>query len=209
MSTSYTTETRERILQEAHDLFMQYGLKSVSMDDLSRKLGISKKTIYLHFSDKDALVKSVVERVLTTNTKLHIQERTKSINAIHEEFLIIELMGTLFKTMNPSILFDMQKYYPDAFVYFLQHKNNIIKGMIRENLQRGLEEGLYREEINLDILTRYRVESVVMPFNTEFQQGLKKELTELCREISIHFLYGIATTKGQKLIEKYKKSTQI
>jgi AcrR family transcriptional regulator len=209
MSTSSTTETRERILQEAHDLFMQYGLKSVSMDDLSRKLGISKKTIYLHFSDKDALVKSVVERVLTTNTKLHIEERTKSINAIHEEFLIIELMGTLFKTMNPSILFDMQKYYPDAFVYFLQHKNNIIKGMIRENLQRGLEEGLYREEINLDILTRYRVESVVMPFNTEFQQGLKKELTELCREISIHFLYGIATTKGQKLIEKYKKSTQI
>jgi AcrR family transcriptional regulator len=209
MSTSTTTEIRERILQEAHDLFMQYGLKSVSMDDLSRKLGISKKTIYLHFSDKDALVKSVVERVLTTNTKLHIEERTKSINAIHEEFLIIELMGTLFKTMNPSILFDMQKYYPDAFVYFLQHKNNIIKGMIRENLQRGLEEGLYREEINLDILTRYRVESVVMPFNTEFQQGLKKELTELCREISIHFLYGIATTKGQKLIEKYKKSTQI
>jgi AcrR family transcriptional regulator len=209
MSTSSISETRERILQEAHDLFMQYGLKSVSMDDLSRKLGISKKTIYLHFSDKDALVKSVVERVLTTNTKLHIEERTKSINAIHEEFLIIELMGTLFKTMNPSILFDMQKYYPDAFVYFLQHKNNIIKGMIRENLQRGLEEGLYREEINLDILTRYRVESVVMPFNTEFQQGLKKELTELCREISIHFLYGIATTKGQKLIEKYKKSTQI
>jgi AcrR family transcriptional regulator len=209
MSTTSTNETRERILQEAHDLFMQYGLKSVSMDDLSRKLGISKKTIYLHFSDKDALVKSVVERVLTTNTKLHIEERTKSINAIHEEFLIIELMGTLFKTMNPSILFDMQKYYPDAFVYFLQHKNNIIKGMIRENLQRGLEEGLYREEINLDILTRYRVESVVMPFNTEFQQGLKKELTELCREISIHFLYGIATTKGQKLIEKYKKSTQI
>lgn len=179
------------------------------MDDLSRKLGISKKTIYQHFSDKDALVKSVVERVLTTNTKLHTEERRKSINAIHEEFLIIELMGTLFKTMNPSILFDMQKYYPDAFLYFLQHKNNIIKGMIRENLQRGLEEGLYREEINLDILTRYRVESVVMPFNTEFQQGLKKELTELCREISIHFLYGIATTKGQKLIEKYKKSTQI
>jgi AcrR family transcriptional regulator len=206
MSTSSISETRERILQEAHDLFMQYGLKSVSMDDLSRKLGISKKTIYLHFSDKDALVKSVVERVLTTNTKLHIEERTKSINAIHEEFLIIELMGTLFKTMNPSILFDMQKYYPDAFVYFLQHKNNIIKGMIRENLQRGLKEGLYREEINLDILTRYRVESVVMPFNTEFQQGLKKELTELCREISIHFLYGIATTKGKKLIEKYIKS---
>ncbi|MEN9963394.1 MAG: hypothetical protein RL582_489 [Bacteroidota bacterium] len=206
MSTSTTTEIRERILQEAHDLFMQYGLKSVSMDDLSRKLGISKKTIYLHFSDKDALVKSVVERVLTTNTKLHIEERAKSINAIHEEFLIIELMGTLFKTMNPSILFDMQKYYPDAFVYFLQHKNNIIKGMIRENLQRGLKEGLYREEINLDILTRYRVESVVMPFNTEFQQGLKKELIELCREISIHFLHGIATIKGKKLIEKYTKS---
>lgn len=209
MSNSPSSETRERILQDAHDLFMQYGLKSVSMDDLSKKLGISKKTIYLHFSDKDALVKSVVERVLSNNTRLHKEERTKSINAIHEEFLIIELMGTLFKTMNPSILFDMQKYYPDAFVYFLQHKNNIIKGMIKENLERGLREGLYRDEINIDVLTRYRVESVIMPFNPEFQQGLKKDLTDLCRELSIHFLYGIATPKGQKFIEKYKKSILI
>lgn len=206
MSNLSTIEIRERILQEAHGLFMQYGLKSVSMEDLSRKLGMSKKTIYLHFSDKDALVKSVVERVLNTNTKLHIEERSRSTNAIHEEFLIIELIGILFKTMNPSILFDMQKYYPDAFVYFLHHKNNIIKEMIRENLQRGLKEGLYREEINLDILTRYRVESVVMPFHPEFQQGLKKELIEICREISIHFLHGIATIKGKKFIEKYTKS---
>lgn len=206
MSISPTQDIRERILHDAHDLFMQYGLKSVSMDDISKKMGISKKTIYLHFSDKETLVQSVVERVLTTNTRLHVEERSKSINAIHEEFLIIELMGTLFKTMNPSILFDMQKYYPETFSHFLQHKNNVIKGMIRENILRGVEEGLYREEINIDILTKYRVESVIMPFNPEFQHGLKKELTELCREISIHFIYGIATTKGQKLIEKYKKS---
>jgi AcrR family transcriptional regulator len=185
---------------------MQYGLKSVSMDDISKKIGISKKTIYLYYTDKESLVKSVVELVVSKNSKAHLEKREVSENAIHEEFLIIEHMGDLFKTMNPSILFDMQKYYPLAFSYFLAHKNTFIRGMIKDNIVRGIKEELYKSDINVELLTKFRVESALMPFNTEFQKELKNNMFEICKELSEHFMFGIATKKGQKLIEKYKKS---
>jgi AcrR family transcriptional regulator len=200
------TEIQDRILMQAHDLFMQYGLKSVSMDDISKKIGISKKTIYLYYTDKESLVKSVVELVVTKNSKIQLEQREVSENAIHEEFLIIEHMGDLFKTMNPSIMFDMQKYYPNAFAFFIAHKNTFIHGMIKDNIIRGINEELYKADINIDLLTKFRVESALMPFNTDFQRDLKHNMFEVCKELSEHFMQGIATKKGQKLIEKYKKS---
>ena len=201
-----TNDTAIRIFQQAHLLFMQYGLKSVSMDDIANKMGISKKTIYQFYADKEALVAEVVKQITSENQFQCDNDIINSENAIHEIILAMEQMSKLFETMNPSILFDLHKYYPQAFKLFHAHKNDYVYGKIKENIIRGIKEGLYREDLNVEIVSRYRVESIVIAFNPEFQSSVKSSLVSIAQELSTFFLYGVVNEKGYKLINKYSKN---
>ena len=200
-----TTDTGTRILQKAHDLFMQYGLRSVSMDDIANALGISKKTIYHHYADKDALVDEVVGAIIKYNQSCCEQDRHRSDNAIHEIFLAMEFMIEIFRSMNSSLLFDMQKYHPNAFQKFAKHKNDYLYTMIKENLVRGIKEELYRPEIRIDVLSRFRVESVTLPFHPEFHTRVRSNLAEIEEELLLNFLFGLVSQKGYKLTLKYQQ----
>ena len=199
---------KQRIQQAAHDLVMQYSIRSVSMDDIANNLGMSKKTIYQYFKDKDELVEAVVDNVIDTNQCTCNDDRDKADNAVHEIFLVMEMMVEMFKAMNPSILYDMQKYHPAAFGKFQQHRNQYLYNVCTQNLQRGIKEELYRPEIAVDILARYRVETMFIPFNPEFQRSLKHNLLEIEEEIIIHFLFGLVTLKGYKLVLKYMEQRE-
>ena len=194
-----------RIKEKAHDLFMQFGLRSVSMDDIANNLGMSKKTIYQYFADKDELVQVVIQEKISNTQATCDGDRIKAVNAIHEVFLAMDMVVELFSTMNPSLLFDMQKYHPRAFLKFQKHKNDYIYNIIRENMQRGIKEELYRSEIKVDILSYYRLETMMLPFHSDFNGKLKYNLAEIEEEFIIHFLYGLATPKGDKLIQKYQQ----
>ena len=198
-------ETGIRIKEKAHVLFMQYGLRSVSMDDIAGNLGMSKKTIYQYYADKDELIEAVINEELQRSQHICEQDQLCSDNAIHEIFLALEMVVDMMRTMNPSLIFDMQKYHPKAFQKFQQHKNDYLYGVIRMNMERGIREGLYREDINLDILSRYRVESIMLPFNPGFHTRVKYSLPQLQEELIIHFLFGLASQKGYKLIIKYQQ----
>jgi AcrR family transcriptional regulator len=199
------TETSERIHKKAHELFMQYGLRSVSMDDIANNLGMSKKTIYQYYADKDALVDEVVSAVIDSNEDICDFDRKNANDAIHEIFLAMDMVVEMFKTMNPSLLFDMQKYYPKAFQKFLNHKNDYLYNVIKENIIRGIKEELYRPEINVEILARYRVESILIPFNPEFHTKVRSNLLEIQHEVTLNFLYGLISQKGYKLTQKYQQ----
>lgn len=198
------TDIKKRIKDAAHDLVMQFGIRSVSMDDMAAKLGMSKKTIYQYFKDKDELVEAVVSDVIERNQCACINDIERSENAVHEIFLAMDMMAEMFKTMNPSILFDMQKYHPAAFVKFMKHKNEFIYNACHANLLRGIAEELYRPELAVDIMCRYRVETMLIAFNPDFQQKLKHSLAAIEEEIIVHFLFGLVTPKGYKLITKYR-----
>ena len=196
-------DTKQRIQKAAHDLVMQYGIRSVSMDDIAANLGMSKKTIYQYFKDKDELVEAVVDDIIDTNQYACKADIERSENAVHEIFLVMDMMAEMFKSMNPSILHDMQKYHPAAFTKFKKHKNEFLYDVCTKNLQRGVKEELYRPEIAVDILCRYRVETMFIPFNPQFQQSLKHSLAMIEEEILIHFLFGLVSPKGYKQITKY------
>lgn len=201
-------ETKNRILNEATALFMQFGLKSVSMDDIATKIGVSKKTLYLHFQDKEQLVIEVVKKITNENKSICDADRKRASDAIHEIFLAIEQMSKLFHHMNASVLFDLQKYYPAAFKIHTDYKNEYVLMVIKDNLVRGINEGLYRDDLNIEILSRYRVESIVIPFHPEFQKIDKANMATIAEELSIHFLYGIVSAKGLKQIIKYIQSSK-
>jgi AcrR family transcriptional regulator len=195
----------ERIKQKAHDLFMQYGLRSVSMDDIANGLGISKKTIYQYYADKDELVDEVVNSIIGYNQSCCDEDIKNAENAVHEIFLAMEFMMEIFRSMNSSLLFDMQKYHPKAFQKFSKHKNDYLYGVIKDNLLRGIREELYRPDIKVDILARYRVESVTLPFHPDFHMKVKSGLAEIEEELALHFLFGLVSQKGYKLTLKYQQ----
>jgi TetR/AcrR family transcriptional regulator, cholesterol catabolism regulator len=200
-----TVEISERIRLKAHDLFMQYGLRSVSMDDIANNLGISKKTIYQYYADKDELVDAVITQVIGYNQSCCDFDREQADNAVHEIFLAMDFMMEIFRSMNPSLLYDMQKYHPATFQRFSKHKNEYLYTVIRENLQRGIREELYRTDIKVDVLSRFRVDSVMLPFMPEFHSKLKVDLATIEEEIAIHFLFGLVSQKGYKLTLKYQQ----
>jgi TetR/AcrR family transcriptional regulator, cholesterol catabolism regulator len=198
-------DTPERLKQKAHQLFMQFGLRSVSMDDIAKELGISKKTIYQFYEDKDALVDDVIASVFENDMFVCERDRKASENAVHEIFLAIDFIVEMFKDMNPSVLFDLQKHHPASYMRFVKHKDEYLFSIIKNNLKRGIAEDLYRPDLKVDVLARFRVESMMMPFNPEFLQKTGKNLALIEEEITFHFLYGLVSPKGYKMVVKYQE----
>lgn len=195
-------EAKERISTKAEELFMRFGIRSVSMDDIANHLGMSKKTLYQYYADKDELVHAVVSNHIADleNNCLIITGDAK--DAIDEIFITIDQIIDEFNNMNPMLLHDLEKFHYRAFERFRQHKDKFLIEAIRKNLEWGIKEELYRADLNVDVLSKFRLETMMVPFNvTAFPPG-KYNLAELSKEFLIHFIYGIATIKGHKLIQK-------
>jgi len=198
-------ETQERILTKAHELFMRYGLRSVSMDEIANHLGMSKKTIYQFYADKDALVEGAIDIEIQRSKKDCSGTRDQSENAIQEIFLAVDMVQEMLKHMNPSLMFDLEKYHPKAYKQFLEHKNKFFHEIIRTNLEWGIKEGLYREDIHIELLTRFRLVTMFLMFDTVNFPATKFTPGQVIAEITDNFLHGLATAKGQKMIQKYKQ----
>lgn len=197
-------EVKERILVKAHELFNRYGIRSVSMDDIAAQLGMSKKTLYLYYADKNELVNAVFDGVLQSNRAMCMESKKMGENAIHEVFLSFDMVQEMLANMNPSVIFDMQKYHPSAFKKFQEFRHTFLFKQIKNNLERGIEEGLYRPEIDTDILARFRINSLLLSFDSEAFPNNKNNLVYIEQQLIEHFLFGLVTPKGQKLILKYK-----
>lgn len=198
-------ETRDRILTRSRDLFMKYGIRSVSMDDIASEMGISKKTIYQYFADKEELVAEVIECKICDSESQCNFDKNVAENAVDEMFRAMEMVEQMFRTMNPSVLLDLKKYHPKAFEKVQKHKNDYIYNTIRDNLIRGIREELYRPEIHLDIIPRFRIESMLIPLDPVFYSGNKVTLADVEQQILEHYLFGIVSLKGYKLVLKYQQ----
>lgn len=197
--------TAERIVAKAYELFMRLGIRSVSMDEIANQLGMSKKTIYLYYADKDELVEDAIEIVLNINRNDCKTQLEESENAIHEVFLSIDTVKKILSKMNPAVIFDLEKYHTGAFNKYNDHKNKFLFDVIVNNLNRGKQEGLYRQEININLIARFRLASMFLIFNPEIFPGEHFNLPQLIAETTDNFLYGIASEQGRLMIEHYKQ----
>jgi len=175
------------------------------MDEIALQMGVSKKTIYQYYADKDELVDAVMVDIITYNQDCCLQDRQLAKDAVHEVFLAIDMMQEMFQNMNPTILFELEKYYPKSFEKFKQHKYTFLYKVLKENLERGIKEELYRTEVDLDIMIKLRLETMMMPFNQILFPKNKYSLIKVETEFTTNFLFGLATIKGHKLITKYQQ----
>src|SRR3978361_310704 len=139
-------EIKDRIKQKADELFHRYGIKSITMDEIANQLGISKKTIFHSFADKDELVDEVITDLLKCNREHCDKYRSTATNAVQEVFFSIRLLEEMFENMNPAILFDMERNHPQTFKKFQHHKYSYLFELIKQNLKKGIAEELYRPD---------------------------------------------------------------
>lgn len=199
---------KERIQQKARELFMRYGFRSVTMDEIAGQLGISKKTLYQFFEDKDSLVEAVMQKEFAYMQSECKKQMAEAENAIDELFKDMDSIESVMDALNPQIIFDLEKFYPKTYDKFKKHKLNFWLEVIKKNLQRGVQEELFRDDFDIDIIARFRLESSFLVFNQDLFPFGKFNLLMVSNEIYYHYLHGICTAKGKKLIEKYTQQRQ-
>ena len=201
-------EPKDRILKGAEELFFKYGIKSITMDDIAKHLAISKKTIYQFYEDKNAVVETLMKLKLKEDKCKFEDISRESENVIVEFFEMMKSMSALFSEINPNLFYDMQKYHPKAWKLFKEFKEDFIEKMVGNSIKRGVIEGFVRPDVNAKILARLRMEEVEMGFNPEVFSPDKYKILDVQVSLLDHFLHGICTLKGHKLINKYKEISE-
>ncbi len=198
-------EVKERILTAAEELFMQYGFRSISMDDIAKHISVSKKTIYQFFEDKDEIVNITVRRHFEKEKEVcNHQVFCNASNAVEEMVKVAKLIKLNTLNINPAIIFDLQKYHPKAWQILQDFKQDFILHSIVRNLKQGIEEGLYRPDIDVDVLARLRLEEVQMGFDSSIFSPVKFNAYQTHMQLLEHFIRGIVTDKGLALFDQYK-----
>lgn len=198
-------QTQQRIVEIARTQFMLYGFRAVTLDQIATAAGISKKTIYQHFKDKDSIVDAVMQLEMIETESNCISFQNHSANAIEEIFLVMRQLSEDLKSINPIVLVEMKKLYPTTWKKFDKMMNETITGMVKSNLQRGIEEGLYRADLDVDILARYRVVSLMMAFDPELFPPQQFNFLKVSAVIMDLFLFGILNEKGFELATQYQQ----
>lgn len=198
----------DKIVAGAAELFHKYGVRSVSMDDIARHLSISKKTIYQYFKDKNEVVLLSMKLHLTMKKKEYDAIFTTTENAIEQLAGVSRCMRMDLKDMNQSLLFDLQKYHPQAWQLWLNFKNDYIKNQVAENLRMGIKEGYYREAIDPEIFSRLRVEQAQVAFDESVFPKSEFDFKEVQIMFLDHFIHGIVTEKGMKTYQKFTQQSQ-
>lgn len=196
-------DVRDKIINEASDLMMQYGIRTVTMDDISKNLGISKKTIYQYFKDKKELVNTVTEQHIDIEKERFTATVTDSNDSIHELILVSQCFRETLKDMKMSLMKELQKFYPEAWLQYEDFKNNVMMKMICQVIKRGQAEGYFRQSIEPELIATMRIEQVQTFFMNNLFSREKFTLAEVQMHLFDHFIHGLFTIKGHQLFNQY------
>lgn len=198
---------RERILELAGEQFTRFGVRTVTMEDIARLAGISKKTIYQEFKDKKELVKEAFSAILNKD-KLEINFIVDSEDRVIEHLVkSSQTIRERLEHMNPIAILEVQKYFPEAWQEFESFKEDFVLKDIFNVLERGKALGYFRPEIDSKILAKLRVDQLSSVFETGMHGRTGFEIMNLQLELMDHFLHGIFTEKGRLAYQQKKETT--
>ncbi|MFN0215855.1 MAG: TetR/AcrR family transcriptional regulator [Saprospiraceae bacterium] len=202
------TEQQEKWLKRVEELFFKLGIKSITMDDVARELGISKKTLYAFVESKDDLVSRVMDRHITNQCREDEVLHAESTDAVDEMVRVIKQVTTNFSQMKPNVVHEMQKYHRDVWERVNDFQQTYILNMVRENLDWGHREGLYRPDIEVETTARFYIAGAMSIFDERYFPKPPYTFDGLFKSFIVSFLYSIVSEKGLKiLIEKLQTKT--
>jgi len=189
-------------LKSAEEAFLQYGLRAMTMSDLATRMGMSKKTLYRYFKTKEELVYSTVRDFLEREHATMEEVSREASDAIMEMFMVAGHVLSLFRRLSPNLMLETRKYYASAWELIEGLHFARIREMIRGNLERGMEQGLYRSEIRAEVLSRFYV-SLTAALTDERVFALEQfPRTDLFHQFIAYHMYGIVSAKGRRILER-------
>ena len=192
----------KKVLQKAVEFFMKYGVKSVSMDDISRGLGISKKTLYNVVDSKATLLKEALFFHLEFEKAFVNNARTQSTDAVEEMVTISKFIINLLRQHKPSLIFEVQKYYPEIWAQIESFNKEFIGQFVLENIQAGIAEGHYRDDLNPIIIQRLYIARMPVLVDHDIFPIDEFPRADLYEQFITHHMRGMMTSKGIKRFDK-------
>lgn len=192
----------QTILKKASELFIKYGFKNVTMDEIANDLGISKKTIYANYENKSELVEAVV-RYLFSEIAIIIDEiKNLNLNPVEESFKTYSTVSILLKDEKISIEFQLKKYFPGVYERVNCAKSEILHKTITNNIIRGINEGFYRPSIDVDFTSKYFLTTVSSFKNYDYFEMDEIDIIPAMKQILELYFRSIVTDKGLNILEQ-------
>ena len=198
-------DNRQRIIEEAALLFRTYGIRAVTMDMLANQMGISKRTIYELFKDKDEILSGVIKWMTEKQGEVLSKILNESENVIEAIFKILDLMRDHFQNMSPAFILDIKKYRHKMLINTEEKSEMHFFGFNEEVVRRGIKEGVFREEIDVTIINMCLFEVSKMSTDNDLFPSDDLHRNDVIRNVYINYLRGISTQKGLELINYYEK----
>lgn len=196
----------QRILSEASSLFLQFGVRNVTMDEVAQKLGISKKTIYQHFRNKADMIFQVANAYFAEEEAVSNRISQDAPNAVAELIGILNWTQQTLRTISPTLLIEVQKYYPKTWQLFDAFRSGFLFQKVHENLTRGIQEGLFRQNLNLEIVSRFRTAQIESSIDNKLFPTDRFDMLTVQHQMMDLYVHSIATPAGlkeyQQLLEK-------
>jgi len=196
-------EVGEKIIKRASELMMQFGIRTVTMDDISRDLGISKKTIYQYFKDKKELVNRITSLHLQIEEEHFVSTVNQSENSVHELMLVSQCLRESMKDMKLGLMNELQKFYPVAWLKYEDFKQGVMRDSIIRVIERGKAEGYFRKEVDPFLIATMRIEQVQSFIMMNLYPKEKYTLYNVQMQLFDHFIHGLFTIEGHKLFNQY------
>lgn len=196
----------ELILAKAKELFFSYGLKSVSMDDLAKMAGVSKKTIYQSFADKAELITQVVEDLVQCHHEQFVACKATAKDAVEELLMQSDEPFGIWASVNQSFFYELEKSFPEAWEKVEKHRKEVYLPGVVQNLKRGVREGLYRDDMDVAFVANIRIHQLTSVLQSHVFVNKTTSSAQAVKELTNFYLHGITTEKGKKLLNKYLKN---
>jgi AcrR family transcriptional regulator len=197
------------IADRARDVFMKYGIRSVSMDDICRELGMSKKTLYQYFGNKSDLVNRILQQSFD-DFEVHISAIGKEgHNAIDDLLEMSRVIDEHMQEVSLAISFDLQKYYPEIHREYLGKKRDFASRYFRENIEKGIKEGFYRPDLNIDLIAKLYIQKIEDLHDPNFYKSDEISYSELFHVMFENHIRGIANENGIRYYEERKKTLKL
>jgi len=194
---------KEKIIEGAGELVMQFGMRTVTMDDIAKHLSMSKKTIYQYFKDKGELVNAITQIHLAIEGDRFNSVTEQSENSVHELILVSSCLRECMEEMKINIMHELQKFYPSAWELYVDFKQNVMLKSIQGVIERGQNEGYFRKELDSELIALMRVEQVQTFFMKNIYTQKRYSLTEVQLKLFDHFIHGLFTIDGHNLFNQY------
>jgi len=202
-------EKVDRILSESLRLFKKNGIRSVNMDDISKEMGMSKKTIYQYFANKTELVEKVLGYMHEQESIVCLDVDITKMNAIDILLSVSHNVSKQMKDLNPINAFELQKYYPAIFREFVIKKRDHVFEQVKQNFAQGIAEGIYRNDLDIDLVARLYIQKLVDVHDPEFLSSVNFGFEKVFQVMFDNHIRGIANAEGLAYYEKQIKNSNI